>query len=396
MHRPRVAFLGNMNNNHFAMARYLRDHNIDAEVLLIDGSLSHFHPSCDAYSLDYMDFCKSIRWGSSRVFLKTSKEEITSDLNGYDVLIGAGIAPAYLNKVGMCLDIFVPYGGDIWTETFYGRLAALRNIPSFWSGVYHQKRGIPECKIFHMSGTNPLYEGQWMRYGGRAIRWIEGIPAVYAPMYAPEKLPYILSRSHWGDDFSKIRAQCDLMVFSHGRHVWGNQPGDPSLKGTEKLLRGWARFIARNPKVNAKLVTLEYGKDVECSKQLIKELGIHDSIAWFPLMYRKDLMVGLLQSDIVCAEFENSWMTSGIIYEAQVGHKPIMAYRDDNIYRKDYPNLYPIMNAREPEEIADKLEAYVQNPDVFKEMGQAGYEWYQREVVEKSMSRYLDYIYGKK
>ena len=38
--RPKVALLGNMNNNHFSLARYLRDRGAEADLLLFDSELS--------------------------------------------------------------------------------------------------------------------------------------------------------------------------------------------------------------------------------------------------------------------------------------------------------------------------------------------------------------------
>ena len=65
----KIALLGNMNNNHFAIARYLRDQGFDAHVLLFDDEYNHFLPSCDTYSLDYMSFCHQLSWGSQQRFL---------------------------------------------------------------------------------------------------------------------------------------------------------------------------------------------------------------------------------------------------------------------------------------------------------------------------------------
>jgi hypothetical protein len=89
-------------------------------------------------------------------------------------------------------------------------------------------------------------------------------------------------------------------------------------------------------------------------------------------------------------------MTSGVLCEAFVAHKPILAYRDDILYANDYPNIYPIMNASTPEEICNRLEEYIDSPGTFKEVGQVGARWYQEEVVEKALAKYLEYIHAKR
>ena len=119
-------------------------------------------------------------------------------------------------------------------------------------------------------------------------------------------------------------------------------------------------------------------------------------MVWLPQMYRKDLMYGLHAADIVCAEFEHSWVASGVLYEALVVGRPLLAYREERRYQEEYPELYPIMNAREPESIAARLEEYVDHPEVFQEMGRQGRAWYQEHIVDKALAKYLDYFQGVK
>lgn len=387
----RVAFLGNMNNNHFSMARFLRDRDIDVTVLRFDHEQDHFHPSADTYDLSYMDYVRQLTWGSSLRFLSTPVEQIEGDLASYDVLIGCGWAPAYCEKAGRILDIFKPYGDDIWAQTFY-RFVSPQLLLGFWAAVRKQRRGIAKSRVFHMSVTNDLYETQYAKYKGVSARWAEGFPIVYSPTYQPEHLDEVENRTHWGHEFRRLRDQYDLMVISHGRHYWKCSADDPNAKGTDKLLRGWAIFRQTNPTTKAVFVTLEYGKHVVHSKALIEELGIADSVVWLPRMCRKDVMVGLKYSDVVCAQFANSWMTSGVLYEALVLGKPILAWRDDAYYSTCYPRLYPILNANDPGSIAARLTEYVEHPEACKRMGAQGRRWYEEEVVKKTVDKYVAYI----
>lgn len=387
----RVGFLGNMNNNHFAIIRFLRDRGVDADLLLFVNEFKHFHPSSDTYDLSYLTFTRQLSWGSSISFLGTSRTQIQKDLAPYDVLIGCGLAPAFCEKAGRHLDIFVPYGGDIWGKTFY-RLVSPHRLPSYWSAVFYQRRGIPNSRIVHLSVANPIYEKQYETYKGRSERWAEGVPMVHSPTYASEHLYAMANRTHFSHEFKRLRDQYDLMVVWHARHYWKCSAEDANAKGTDKLLRGWALFRKKSPTVRAVLITLEYGKDVIHSKALIEELGISDSVVWLPKMLRKDIMIGLNLADIVCAEFEKSWMTSGVLYEALVLGKPILAWRDDDYYRSQCPNIYPILNARDPESIAARLAEYLANPEACKRMGEQGRQWYEEEVVKKALDKYLAYI----
>src|SRR6202035_1602514 len=159
-------------------------------------------------------------------------------------------------------------------------------------------------------------------------------------------------------EVDRIRSTHDFVLVYHGRHSW--KRGDLNDKNTHHLLIGFAEFTVRHPEAKACLVTLEYGKDVDASKALISELGIEKRVRWFPLLYRKDLMYIISQADLCCGEFAESYLTFGTILEALTLAKPVVHYRDDRLYEGP---LYPVLNAREPDEIADALGVCLAEPE---------------------------------
>ena len=164
---------------------------------------------------------------------------------------------------------------------------------------------------------------------------------------------------------------------SHSRHYWHNKSlEDPANKGTDKLIRGYAKLVEKNKDLKVRLIFLEYGHDIEPSKQLIKDLNIENHVVWFPKMKRKDLMAGLMVCDLVCAEFTHSWNTSGVLYEALVGAKPILAHRDEEDSKKQWLELYEIMNAYSEVEIEEQLNNYIKDPNKYKKIGENGRSTY--------------------
>lgn len=373
------------------MARFLRDKGVNAHVLLFEGEFDHFHPSSDAYDTSYQSYCVQLDWGSSKNFLQVPKNKIKQDLEPYQVLIGCGLAPAFCQKISRRLNVFRPYGDDIWTETFY-RMVNPIYLPSVWSGVYHQRVGIRNSEVIHMSRSNELYEQQYEKYKGNSVRWAMGSPMVYTGIYAPDKILQFSDRTHWAHEFKKIRQQCELMIISHSRHVWDGPASDPNQKGNDKLIRGFAHFLKRNPGTKATLVTLEYGKSVLQSRQLIKQLEIEHAVWWMPKMLRKDLMIGLALADIACGEFVNSWLMGGVMFEALALAKPLLGYREDKDYLKYYSELYPMMNVTTSDDIVIQLEAWMNNPQKFAEMGEKGRCWYEDFVVKPAVEKYLQYL----
>lgn len=390
----KVAFVGNMNNIGFTMVRYLRDRGVDVDLLLFDNEPEHFHPSADAYDDAYVTYCRSLTWGNAAKWGAVPDAVIRRDLQPYGLIIGCGFAPAYCLRVGRALDVFVPFGGDLYYSTSF-RLTYPNRLAGTWRAVRRQRQAIPQCAVFHMDMTNALYESKWAQYRGGSERWYYGIPNPYTGLYNPDHVARVAGQTRWAADFARIRRECDLLLFSHVRHVWGGSRVYPDLKGTDRLLRGIARFKARQPGTRVGLITFEYGTHVEQSKALVAQLGLQDAVHWFPRTLRKDLMCGILHADVVCAEFEFSWLSSSVVYEAMAMAKPILGFRTDELYRDHYRELYPLMNARSPEEIADRLEEYVADRREHRAMGEAGQRWYRDYVVTPAIDRYVGYINGR-
>ena len=137
----KIGLIGNMNNNSFALMRHLRDLGSDAHLLLFanDGAEDnneYFRPDADTW--EYQKWSKFVHqtkipnapiaafnFPFSNVFelsarLKglnnipkldyqvgpVSKKIIRRSLESYDRLIGCGISPAALHRVGKRLDYF--------------------------------------------------------------------------------------------------------------------------------------------------------------------------------------------------------------------------------------------------------------------------------------------------
>lgn len=141
----KVAFIGNMNNNNFALMRYFRDIGIDAHLLLTldDGknTLTHFTPDADTWEIErwspyihqtiipnatfaaldgplnaflkiYLNF-KSFFYPQAQTLDPVTREQILIAFSEYDKLVGSGIMPAVLLRINRGLDLFYPYSTGI-------------------------------------------------------------------------------------------------------------------------------------------------------------------------------------------------------------------------------------------------------------------------------------------
>lgn len=385
----KIAAIGNQNNNHFSLVRYLRDAGYDADLLLTNAEQDHFHPSCDTYDLSYSSFTKQLCWGSVRSFLKTSKKKIVDDLKNYDILIGTGLAPAYVSRAGLCLDVFDPYGSDIQGMLAY-KIVPPHYIHLDLYSVYHQRRGISQSRVIQGGKMISEYESNLQKFVKTSDRWYEFMPMVYAPQYKDLERVDGFPCTHWQNELKRIRSRCDIMIVFGARNNFSD-PIDTNAKGIDIFIEGYSRFCKSNSSVKSVAVFSEYGKDVEKAKLLAHQLGIWNNCVWLPKMYRKDLMVGLSLADICCGQFGISWIQNGTILEALVSGKPLITWRDSVQYG-DQEGLYPIYNAKSPEEISSRLEEFVADPIRGREIGLEGRLWYEETVVDKALDRYCQYI----
>jgi len=388
--RSRVAFIGNMNNNHFALARYLRDRGVDCTLFLFPDEIDHFHPRSDTYSLDFQSWTRQLPWGSRRTFLNARADDIRVELEGFDLRVGCGLAPALCGRAGLSLDVLVPYGGDLIEETRYSPCAP-RHIRASVAATRAQRRALRTLSVIHSPPLIRMYEVLIERYCPCAARWCTGVPMVYAPEYAPARLATMMGRSHWGHKFLRIRESCTFMVVAHGRHVWGPH-SNPGVKGNDILMAGWSLFLKQIGSLPVKLVLLDYGRDVPRSKQLVRQLGIESSVEWLPMMLRKDLMPGLLLADAVAGEFVHSWECGGVIYEALVAQKPLIMHRAKFADAAEPSVLFPVFQASAPEEVASQLLVLAKEPEIGRAAGKVGYDWYIENVACHGTDKYLELL----
>lgn len=383
----KVAFIGNTNNVFFCIVRYLRDMGIEADLLLMDCESAHFSPSADTFDLSYQKYTKQLNWGTPFNYSKTSAQNIKNDLKDYDFLVGQGGAPAFLEKASMALDIFVPYGIDFYSWPFFS-IVNPQYIFAWKQFTAAQKRGIYKAKYFQFDLSNEMNEKIIAGIIG-GERLTVGVPMIYTPEYSLEKMEINCNKTHWGHEFKAMKETCDLLVFHHSRLCW-TMTDIHSNKGSDLFLRGFASFCHNNPDVNMKVAMLEYGPDVPVAKKLIHDLKIENKVKWFPLMSRKDLMVGLHYADIgTSGEFKRSYISCGTIYENLAVGNLMLHRRDDSLY-KAYEELYPILNITHEEGVIKQLEYFVNNEKLCRGLGLKGHQWLENYVIKPSLAKYIE------
>lgn len=131
-------------------------------------------------------------------------------------------------------------------------------------------------------------------------------------------------------------------------------PADMStVKGTSRFVEGFAKFQEGNPE--SRLTMIDYGKDREAIKQLLKNLSIKN-LTLLPLQRHAQMREKYLDADVVCTDF-NLGVAVMTTLEAMACGRPVIQFIEETFYQKF--TIPPVHNAKTPEEIAEGLEYFM-------------------------------------
>lgn len=377
-----------MNNAMFSVARNLRDRGYDTHLFLGD-EYDHFLPEADSYENERPDYIHQLDWYDIGHW-DIKKEKIRKDLEGFDFFIGTELAPAFLKKAGMKLDIFAPHGGDVFQNCYYNwqHFPPKRYEIGAWWQSRNQRAGAKEADHIMFDYTNDWNEAFFKDLKLNRNRLFFNVPYIYPAQFTKEN--FLKSKEY--SKATEVRKKKDFILFHQTRHCWKTPL---HYKANDVMIRGYAKFIEQNPDLNCVLITFEYGYDWEESKKLGAELGISDKVLWLPLMKRKDLMVWLSIADLGIGEFGESWFSYGAVFETLCSKKPFLGYRKDEDFSAHHKEMYPMASANTEDSICAVFTDLKNNKDKYKKMGLKGYEWFMKYGVNRPIDKIVEIIRAK-
>jgi hypothetical protein len=391
----KIALIGNMNNNFFSMMRYFRDNGYAADLFLFNDESSHFLPINDTWDIDKWEkyiFNLPIS-NNENTILKNNLGEIKKLLNGYDFYIGCGITPALFEKIGLKLDVFIPYAYGI---EFYGahkfRLFHLIDEIKFRIAKFYQVKG--------MLNTRHIICPDYSLKFKEVFKSLKRMPTILQiPMVYLEKPPTKLPENIY--NIIKKFKLYDMILFSHVAHKWKKIPKSWLLdtKKNQVLIKGFAKYIKSPKRTISKplLVLLEYGYDIPASKSLISELGISEYVLWLSLLSRKEIMVLLDYVNLGGGEFGGAiWGGTG--WEFISKGVPFFQYVKIDPLEYEKLNGCPMpsfLNVSTEDEILNHLLNYEINKDYYKNIGNSLKEWFRLYNGNNLIKKYIDILENK-
>lgn len=381
-----------MNNMLFQQQRYYEDWGHETTLFLFE-EFTHFLPEADVFFDPYKKY-KIINLGwSIESFYSISKKTILDLFSGFDVLIGTDLAPAYLYKAGLKLDIFCLHGNDLYEYPFF-RLK--KNKPSLWeiNRVHFslcQFEGIKLAKYMALDKAAELFEKPISIIRKKGER-MAAIPYLYLTQFTEE----YFNQSTLNDEIKKLRSKFSFLILHHCAHNWVSQKNTLVYKGNDRLITAFAKYFHSSPlQKKACLILLEYGPDVESSKAMIKELGIESNVYWLPKQQRKNLMCLVKNCDIGVGELGNQgWTVYSVVVEFLIMSKPVIHFRNSESYKDEFKNLYEMVDTNQPEVVSETFLQFEKEPEKYREIGRSAYRWYMENMHDISLNAFKTKING--
>jgi hypothetical protein len=354
----------------------------------------HFLPSADTFENDPRVKIIELGWHHQNFYTVTG-EEVRKRFEGFDFLIGTDYAPAYLMKARMSLDIFFPAGGDIFDYPFR-KLSTTKWLPEIyqieaWRCAIYQRWSVALCGAISMDPAHEDLEKYLRILHMDKLPRIPAVPFLYTKQYTED---YFLKSNQY-EFIKKLREENDLLIVQHCRQSWTCDKSDLNYKANELLMEGFAAFCKANPKVKIRLLLLEYGLDIQATKDLLEKLSISSQVTWFPKMLRKDLMTILKYCDAGVGELGRSWFSYGAVYEILAVQVPFIGNRNDEDYQHRLPELYPMLNATSSKEIEECLIKVRDQKESLRLESQKANEWLRKYAIGKCLDQILEIIGDK-
>jgi hypothetical protein len=396
----KIALVDNMNNNFFAITRYFRDLGIQADLFLIPNSTPMlFLPENDTFvDIKQSDWIKIFPIGYGFFdYIFPKNYILKKTFSEYDRIIACGQSIGLLSRADIKIDLFIPYGADLFNFPIFqiGKVSrkSTRFLPSLVMALLrskYQKLGIKAV-------GNTIINTNWS-VAKEAVDKL-GVKFVNLPRLMIYENP---NPTQMGVKVFDFLSNNDFVVYSPTRHLWKTN-SDPlndfelygGVKRNDKLIIAFSEVIKNRLFKNPMLVLFEYGADVKYSKLLIASLNITDFVTWLPEMPRKLMLAGMLKADFIADQFREgmSATSAGVTNEAISCGVPIISNTEGAIYDPEDPYYgSPILQALTIDEIYYYFHDYSKDKQKYIVLGRSLRIWFEENLSHGLARKYIDLL----
>jgi len=317
----RIHLYGNILNNAYTLACFLRKRGIEAVVFVDHSSESQNLPFWENPLLKKESLPSWIRMVNLMSWRGPlgGMQRFFREFNQCDLIHTFGYGPIWARRPF----VFQSYGSDLsdYPHDSFRNINLQQGLRGLWkndgSGNFGlmgsvlgplQKRGLRRATHIIYSMPRQVHPD------GELNRLKLDQPRTFLPLMQDftryKKCPV-------PDEFKQLVKGYDLIFFHPSRHVY-NRGGLFDEKGNDKALRAYARF-EKETSVKTLLLTIEKGWDVDKSKRLVQELGIKN-IHWFQQMNKERMReIYSLEKLVVLDQFQTHPITRDLGFFGSIG-----------------------------------------------------------------------------
>lgn len=151
-----------------------------------------------------------------------------------------------------------------------------------------------------------------------------------------------------------------VVFFTPTRQHWV-EGGDMSMaKGNDRVFCALA--LLRDRGLTCTLRAVAWGHHLEQSKQLIAELGVEHMVDWAPVMKKRELIGEFLRAHAIVDQFIIPAF-GAITFETMILGRRLIAAIDHDVLGQFFGEAPPVDDIRTAEQIADAMQAVIEDPD---------------------------------
>ncbi len=385
-----IACIYNMNNNMFTIARFLRNYGYNVDVLLMNED-EHFLPASDTFNDPLLNNVVYTNWIDKKEWMSlVKKEDVTNITNKYNFFIGCGYTPAFFEWVGKKLDIFIPYGSDLYLAPFeeikvFDKNKFDETYPQF------QFKGIQNARHVVFDYTTEQ-EPVFKKFNLKGKRHYFFPPVFYNKEFNDTEIKKYYSDSELYKTLKTIREENEYIIIQHSRQSWKSPQDEFSNKRNDILIYAFKKFTEESPNCKTVLILFEYGIDVEATKQLIAELNLTSRIHWLPKSNRKEVMIALSIADIGIAELGMSFLMYGTVGEFMTMNLPFILNCRSKDFENSYPELYPVNHADSVETCFFHINECYKNKKDYQLRANLSKKWFDKYIIEIPVKKLIAII----
>ena len=175
-------------------------------------------------------------------------------------------------------------------------------------------------------------------------------------------------------DELRKKHNCQHIIFAPARHNWKPEAGKglSVYKGTDRMVLALRKLI--DDGIDVKMIFCDWGQEQDLTRQLIDDQKLENEVIWVHPMAKLRLLDYYNAADVVLDQFSiGTFGTTAV--EAIACEKPVLIYLRPEIHSWCFPEMPPMINVRQPEEIYAACKRLLEDKSYAQTVGRRGRKW---------------------